>query len=268
MPTVRSLQTITASVFLAVAVQGVSSVLPPTIEQSGVGSIELLPSAIAKSSKRINYTPPGTLKRAIRTGGTGSRGCAQLGRVTVMPLVPSNHIGQTQSSRPTFLAYVSGAQSVEFALTEPKVEKPLLVQTVTPDANGIVRVQLPETAPELAIGKDYRWSIAVVCNPNRRSNDVYAQSWIQRTAVTPELEKNLTATPSGLERARLYANAGFWYDAIATLTHALQTNPNQPEAQADFADLLRQANLSDLGITGPTAKPTVTSQSAPSPVNR
>ncbi len=262
MPTFRPLQTIAASVSLALVIQGVSGFLPSSVE-SPVGSMSLVPSAIAKSGKGINYTPPGTLKRAIRTGGTGSRGCAQLGRVTVMPLVPSNHIGQTQAARPTFLAYVSGAQSVEFALTEPKVEKPLLVQTVTPDANGIVRVQLPETAPELAIGKDYRWAIAVVCNPNRRSNDVYAQSWIQRTATTPEFAKKLTAATSGLEQARLYANAGFWYDAIASLTQTLNTNPNQPEARADFADLLRQANLSDLGITIRPPQPAVTSQSAP-----
>lgn len=240
----RALKLLAAGSTLAVVLQGVSFLAgEPHTTSLQVGGLELMPAALAQS-KGITYRPPNKLKRAIRTNGTGARGvCNRLGQIEVLPLVPKEHVGQTVSKRPTFLAYVAGAKSVEFALVEPGVVKPLVVKTVEPNAQGLVRVDLPETVPDLAVGKDYRWSVSVVCNPNRRSNDVFAQSWIQRVEPSTQLTQKLTKLESKQEQARVYAESGFWYDAIATLTNASQANPGNLDIRSDFAALLDQEEL-------------------------
>lgn len=261
MATFRSLKFIATGSALAMVLQTLSFFTPETrVAVEPFGVLEFTPAVLAKESKRITYRPPSKLKRAIRTGGTGARGCDRLSRIEVMPLVPSNHVGQTLLKRPTFLAYVSGAKTLEFTLVEPNIEKPLVVKTVEPDAQGLVRVELPETAPDLAVGKDYRWSVAVVCNPNRRSNDVFAQSWIQRVESSTELQQKLSIVSSEQERARIYAEAGVWYDAIAALTKANQSNPNNLEIRSDLTALLNQENLNRIGSNLPKSPQTLTSQ--------
>jgi hypothetical protein len=260
MATYRPLRPIAAGSALAVFLQSMFLLTADTqIAIQPLGIVELIPAASAQQSRGITYRPPTKLTRATRTAGTGVRGlCNQLGRIEVTPLVPDNHIGQTLSKRPTFLAYVAGGKSVEFTLVEPNVEKPLLVKTVTPNAQGLVRVDLPEAFPDLEVGKNYRWSISVVCNPNRRSGDVFAQSWIQRVEPSVALTQKLSSANSKLEQARLYAEAGVWYDAIATLTEANQVDPNDSAIRSDLTALLSQVQIQNVVLTAPTNR-TVTS---------
>lgn len=260
MATNRILRPIAGGSALAVLLQSMLFMAADTqIAIQPLGLIELMPAASAQQNRGITYRPPNRLTRATRTAGTGVRGlCHQLSRIEVTPLVPNNHIGQTLSKRPTFLAYVAGAKSAEFTLVEPNVEKPLLVKTVTPDAQGIVRVELPESLPDLAIGKNYRWSVAVVCNPNRRSGDVFAQSWIQRVEPSAALTQKLSTTNSKLEQARVYAEAGVWYDAIATLTQANQADPNNSIIRSDLSALLSQVQIRNIVVAAPIDR-TVTS---------
>lgn len=260
MAPVRTLKLLAAGSTLAVVLQGVSFLAGEPHTMSLQGRFELMPAAFAQS-KGITYRPPTKLKRAIRTNGTGARGtCNQSGRIEVLPLVPKEHVGQTVSKRPTFLAYVGGAKSVEFTLIEPGVVKPLIVQTVEPNAQGLVRVDLPETTPDLAVGKDYRWSVSVICNPNRRSNDVYAQSWIQRVEPSTQLTQKVTRVESKQEQARIFAESGFWYDAIATLTRASQANPGNLDIRSDFAALLDQEELNSRTFAPAKNSQTLTSQ--------
>ncbi|MDX2232675.1 MAG: DUF928 domain-containing protein [Leptolyngbyaceae cyanobacterium bins.349] len=262
MATLRTLKCIATGSALAMTLQAVSFLaVEPRVNLEPLGTLELVAPAAAQS-KGITYRPPNRLTRAIRTGGTGARGCTNLPGITLMPLVPSNHIGQTLAQRPTFLAYAAGVTAVEFTLVEPNVQKPLWVQTVKPDAQGMVRVELPTTAPELDAGKMYRWSVAVICNPNRRSQDVFAQSWIQRVEPSSELNQRLKAAGSAQEKARIYAETGFWYDAIALLAKENQTNPANSAVRADLSALLEQVNLANLVIRSPQTTQVVKSQPA------
>ncbi|MBF2029769.1 MAG: DUF928 domain-containing protein [Oscillatoriales cyanobacterium C42_A2020_001] len=248
---------------LAVGLQAIA-VLPVETQSSfaRLSGLELTPSAFAQQSRGISYKPP-KLKRAIRTAGTGSRGCDKFNRVTILPLVPDNHVGLTASPRPTFMAYLVGAKSAEFTLVEPGVNKPLAVKTVQPNAKGIVKVELPTTTPDLIADKDYRWSIAVICNPNRRSQDIYAQGWVQRVPITNELGKAIASTRSDQVRARLYAEAGMWYDAIAILSSANATDPKNSAVREDLAALLNQVGLPNIASTFQDGLQTARLQPAP-----
>jgi Domain of Unknown Function (DUF928) len=196
------------------------------------------------ATSNFHYQPPnrGTPKT---TQGTGSRGCDRSEPATMTLLVPNDHIGQTISGRPTFFWHVSDKTSVpvEFALVEPGVAKPLFVHRMQVQKGGIMQVQLPQNAPELVSGRKYRWSVSLLCNSNRPSNNVFVQSWIERVPGKPELTQQLTNGKSEVERARIYAASGLWYDALATISTAYNANPSDRSIAQARLSLLAQVGL-------------------------
>jgi hypothetical protein len=86
---------------------------------------------------------------------------------------------------------------------------------------------LPETAPALNLDQSYNWTVALVCNPKRRTEDSVIGGWIQRKALTAEFQQKLTDARTDLDRANLYAQSQFWYDAISLLITS-----DQPSSEA------------------------------------
>ncbi|MGA7934776.1 MAG: DUF928 domain-containing protein [Kovacikia sp.] len=192
----------------------------------------------------VTYKPPIRPRPLGRTSGTGSRGCDSKALPAPLTLlVPGSHVGQTVSGRPTFFWYSPDTTPVKFALVESGVPRPILEKTVQVTKPGIMQLKLPKDAQELTVGKEYRWSISIACNPNRPSNDTFTQSFIERVALNAELSNQLEAAKSDRERARVFAKAGMWYDALATLA---QASTVQPSVHTDFLLLLDQVGLTEI----------------------
>lgn len=223
------------------------------------------------NQSRISFIPP-VKRNPRRSQGSGSRGCdyESLNSNLVTLLIPSkDYAGQTLSARPTFFWHLSTAVSVpmEFTLVEENVGgKTLLKKQIDAPKPGIIQVNFPQEKAELVPGQIYRWTVSLVCNPNRRSEDIFFQSWIQRVHPTPELEQKLTtvgetsttleATPANASvnespqtlrsRAAIYAEAGLWYNALMTLSTASNTNSEDSALEADFLSILDQVGLSEV----------------------
>jgi len=162
----------------------------------------------------ITYNPP-NLGAPRRTTGTGSRGCnaASLSDVTLSLAAPNDHIGLTVDSTPTFYWTVEGEVSapIEFTLVQDGNPSPVFVKRF--DASEVKAGMMSVTLPadhELSTNETYRWTVAVVCNANRRSSDVFAQSWVQRISIPN--------SSMGAVTAEHYGQAGLWYDALAALS--------------------------------------------------
>ncbi|QZZ20269.1 DUF928 domain-containing protein [Leptothermofonsia sichuanensis E412] len=198
--------------------------------------------AAPASAAQTVYTPPLRPKPIFRTDSTGSRGCFQKDKPAQLSLlVPERHIGQTVSARPSFFWYLENAKVARFALVEFGVAKPLFEKTLQADKAGIMRVDLPQDAPELAVGKEYRWSVTVACNPNRPSDYVaFNQSFVERVAPSPGLSQQLARAKTTLERARAYAQNGLWYDALGSLSDASEKDPS---ARNEMLFMLDQVGL-------------------------
>jgi hypothetical protein len=134
---------------------------------------------------------------------------------------------------------------LEFALVESGVAEPIFVKQLQLQKAGIVQLEMPKNLPELVPGKEYRWSVTLICNADRRSNDTFAQSWIKRVPSTPALEQQLATATTERDRALAYAEAGLWYDAIDTLIAAQASYSTNSSIREDFLVLLEQA-----GVTG------------------
>jgi hypothetical protein len=156
------------------------------------------------------YHPP-TGKPRERVGG-GARGGAT-GSLTLYSLVPE-HTGRTVSEQPTLFWYLAGelpaGASLHFTLLDDAGIDPLVeVELPRPDHAGIQRIDLAQHAVKLERGPEYEWSVALVVDPERRSNDIVTAGWIDRVEVPAEI----ATTPQ--PGARSFAAHGLWYDALA-----------------------------------------------------
>jgi len=174
------------------------------------------PTNLATASP-VTYNPPdrGAPRRTHATGTRGS--CRELAAnpVEISLLVPSDHTGTTSSDRPVFFWELSRDTEapIEFAIVRDRDPEPLWV-TQMPGQAGLTRVELP-AGTALEVGETYRWSVALVCNRDRRSEDIFAQSWIRRDPLDPTARSQIRAATSPRDLADIYASEGLWYDALA-----------------------------------------------------
>ncbi|HEY9612145.1 DUF928 domain-containing protein [Allocoleopsis sp.] len=236
-----SVVTVTASLFLMPVTRWVDGLPIHAFANPALASFP------EQSQSNFNYVPP---YRGIprRTQGAGTRGDEPSEGVTLKLLVPNDHTGQTLSGHPTFFWYVSEIpeESVEFSLVESGVAQPIFIEQLQLEKAGIIRMEMPKNLPELVPGKEYRWSVSLVSNAARRSNDTFAQSWIKRVAETPALKQQLAEAKSDRDRASIYAEAGAWYDALNVLLNAQSTNPTNGSIREAFLSLLDQAGLTEV----------------------
>lgn len=211
----------------------------------------------ALASTFAQYTPPVGRDRIIRTEGAGSRGCPTGSFGSISLLTPSDHVGLTATGRPTFSWYVASMPStpMQFALVEPGVAKPIMVKRFQNVKSGIVQLEIPPNIPELSVGKVYRWTVSLVCNSKRPSENIYVRSWISRVA-NPIAANNDRATlnsPAKMLRdtAEEYARSGIWYDAVASVSKAYLADPKDDLNYQYLRFLLNGVGLSQVPITQP-----------------
>ncbi len=209
------------------------------------------PSVRSQNRATSFEPPPG---RDIPRGGTAGGGSRSVGNAcspsksgvsaTLTALSPGGQLGLTQSSRPKFLVYVpqTSAQTMEFSLFDDKMNGVYQMNLPVSNRTGLVSIELPENAPSLVKDKPYYWTVALVCNPNERTKDMVVGGWIEHSELNDSLKQEL-AKARGLERASLYAQKGFWYDAVNTLVEMQQTEPGNLAIAASWAELLKSVGL-------------------------
>lgn len=210
----------------------------------------LLWSEMTMAQEKSGYVPPPPSKerRQSVTSG-GSRGCPNQTDVSLTLLVPSYHIPTTISEHPTLLLFINNipAQPLLFTLVEPGVSKPLLEKKLTVKRPGIIQINLPSDSPTLEVNKEYYWTVAILCNEKRPSENAYARAVIKRIPLTAELRQKLNRTTNPLTESQIYAQSGIWYDAITT-SYQAYIEAHNSNAPAYFWELLQQIGLSRIRL--------------------
>lgn len=203
--------------------------------------------------RQVSEDLPPPPKNPDGTAGGGSRDggkCPQDIATSDQPLtalVPAKKLGLTMAEHPTFFVYVpqTAARVAEFGLFD-KNNNGIYQKTFTlVGTPGIISFSLPTNAPPLEIGRDYKWSFAIICAPDDRLQDQLVSGSIRRTkpesALLSQLEK---AAPQ--ERVPLYEASGFWYDALSILSELLSSQPDNPNLKAAWKELLDLGELDAL----------------------
>lgn len=196
----------------------------------------------AAVQKPMAYRPPLRGAPPSRISG-GTRGAA--GTPTLEVLAP-NHAGLTTQAQPSLYWYVAdaGEARMEITLIDDRRDEPLLEIEVDPLTRaGVQGLSLAEHGIELEAGIEYRWFVALVADPEQRSNDVVASGTIQYVETSAELEARL-ANSKAQERPALYASEGIWYDAVTSLSDLISADPDNKALYARRASLLEQVGLS------------------------
>jgi hypothetical protein len=180
--------------------------LPAAAEPASVAGAGAPGDAVA--SEPLYHPPDGKLRE--RMGGT-ARGIGAR-PLALYSLVPE-HTGRTVSEQPTLFWYLSGevpdGASLHFTLIDDAGLDPLVeAELPRPTQTGIQRIDLSQHAVKLEPGPEYEWSVALVVDPARRSNDIVTAGWIDRVETPPDL--------AGAQKpgARSLAAHGLWYDAL------------------------------------------------------
>jgi hypothetical protein len=189
------------------------------------------------------YTPPLRGAPASRVGGgTRSAGAARL----VLEVLAPDHTGRTSNPQPTLYWYASEPVStpLEFTLIAADAEKPIVERRLSAiEAPGIQTVPLGSLGVALKPGTDYEWFVSVVSDPKQRSRDVTAGGTIRLTPADGALRSQV-AMVGPLQAPFLYAQAGYFYDAVDGLSKLIAREPEDAGLRAQRAALLEEVGLS------------------------
>jgi hypothetical protein len=226
-------------------------------------SLFSLPDAWAQRSNTTSTPKKEQPRRATgRLRGLGTRaGCYRVDKpltAIVWPIPTEAELTETDTTetlppatiadRPTLWFYIpyspDARLSAEFTLKENnKVYKTIFPLKEKP---GIIGLKLPETLPPLQAGKRYTWVLSVICNPDRRSADIFVHGEIERISLDSTLQAQLKKISDPKAQSALYAENQLWSEALTTLAQARRRNLKDRTLQADWSNLLKSMNLDDI----------------------
>lgn len=176
------------------------------------------------------YVPPSDQVPPRSRGGTaGRRSPCEVTKSTkpiqssylgLAALAPVSYLGKTVSSRPTLAWYTDYCAVVPVQLSVYEYdsannrlnEQPILSQKLTAQP-GISTFSLEERGITLTPGKTYVWQ--VVADADSPAKSPWFRIPLQVSAPSAQLQEQLQQSSSVTKKVEIYAQAGFWYDALA-----------------------------------------------------
>ncbi|NER33194.1 MAG: DUF928 domain-containing protein [Oscillatoria sp. SIO1A7] len=163
-------------------------------------------------------------------------------------LVPRLTVGLTISERPTFWFYIPYKDDLpynaDFVLVDEDKHTVYQTELQLAATAGVVGIALPASAAALEVGKKYQWTLSYTCNPNNSEEDAVVRGYVERTALPPEVDKELQAARTPERRYAIYAQNDFWYDTITLLAELLLENPDK--FQEHWESLLEKVGLEEI----------------------
>jgi Domain of Unknown Function (DUF928) len=212
-------------------------------------------SCTALPSIATRYRPPQNLQRPEgRQGGATRSGCVSE-NFTFEPILPTTNYGLTTADYPTIYWHLSNHKFTwaRFDLYPTPTPAPDAVPQYSKTfkligENPLNSFTLPanEGVKALEIGREYLWKVTLICSklgPDDDSADgsqVSIQGSIIHAAPPATLQEKLGKTNQPYD---VYAEEGFWYDAIHNLASNRQGQPQNPQLNRDWCDLLKETRL-------------------------
>jgi Domain of Unknown Function (DUF928) len=213
-------------------------------DQSGQPRRQGIPLQSERSAAAADmpeYIPPVRSAPGGRVGGS-TRGP---GTPPTLSALAPDHTGLTIQEQPALYWYLSKPTTypIEFTIIDDRAIQPLAERRLSGSLQpGVQRVRLADYGMRLSVGVPYRWSVALVVDPDNRSRDIIAGGAIERIAPPTELHAKLAR--AGKTRAPyIYAEAGLWYDALTVISDLIDATPNDRMLRQERASLLEQIGL-------------------------
>lgn len=227
----------------------------PILGSTLLMSLSFIPMQVTLGgTAKVTFKPPGIPAPRESTGGASRQpdnNCAAPQTASpvasVTPLLPSSRIGLTLKERPAILVYIP-ATTAKKALFSVQDEQDINHYQTTinlPKKPGVMAIKLPNSVPAIKTGKNYQWSLAMICSDELEPDSPLVSGWIQRVQHPVSLQNHRNLSPS-LELASHLAKHGVWYDTIFALAQLRQAQPNNPTIKASWHQLLNDVGLNKI----------------------
>jgi hypothetical protein len=186
----------------------------------------------------------GELTRGLIRGNSQGKDLSASIPSSMVPLIPETS-GLTSMPQPSLLWYVSGSwpDKMEFRINTFKADEPVLDTSIPgPSSEGIYRIDLAEYNISLKPDTEYEWFLTIVFEENDRSADYFISGTVIYSLLSDEVSERLANTPKDRLYA-VYAEAGYWYDAIDHLSRQIDADPGDTALRKYRAKLLEHVNL-------------------------
>ena len=199
-------------------------------------------SLVFADTALAQYQPPQGAPPGGPSLSNGSRGvCGATGPIPMTIIAPTQHIGRATTKNPTLVWFAPAIASyrLHVSLYTGDLEDPELVQQFDgiEQKSGLVQFTFPETEPLLSPGQRYIWQVAIACNPEGDMYDQTLLAEVEVVDVPAAVAEELAAAETPREQVEVYAQQGYWYDALREAVTDSETSNNQDSVVALISDL-------------------------------
>jgi Domain of Unknown Function (DUF928) len=167
--------------------------------------------------------------------------------------------GLTANDRPTLWFDLPDSQAsidrINFILRDGdnSASKTIYRASIQPPKQiGLIKFSLPQTSAALSIDKLYKWELKLIMkstvdrqNKPIKAEEISVTGWIQRASLKSELSDRINRS-NPHQQATLYAENGFWYDALSTLAELRRDFPQDLAIRQDWINILKSVDLAPL----------------------
>lgn len=196
-----------------------------------------------RKAPKLKYTLPPKGAPGQRADAGSRSGCSTLEQRRLIALVPPTNIGLTIATRPTFWFYIPLSSTETRALGKFQLldeQENIIYTTNIPlnSTNDITSINLPKNLAPLETGKKYQWVLSFVCDETSTEASILVNGYIERVAVTPQLQQKLNIAATPRDRILIYAENGLWFDMLTALATERRNKPQDMQLAKDWKDLL------------------------------
>ena len=192
--------------------------------------------------------------RPTKRKGMGSRNDCPATDMPLTALIPENQVGKVVEAKPTFWLFIPYKSSKipkgEFVLQDEGNNDVYRTDFPINKSEGIVGFTLA-SGQSLETNKTYQWYFKLYCDAqgayrDKSTTPIYVRGWVQRVALQPNQQKQLSGVASPRQRVAFYAQNGIWYSALTELVKLRRENPQSKILARDWLQLLNNVGLQDL----------------------
>jgi Domain of Unknown Function (DUF928) len=163
---------------------------------------------------------------------------------SVKAVMPASNIGLTVTSHPSIFVYVprTNAQNGFFSIQDEESNYYYQTSIPLPKQSGVIEVVFPDQAPALEVGKNYKWSLAMICSQYLEPDSPFVTGWIRRVEPNKAIS-HISPSQVSLDMLNKLAADGIWYDAVSTMAKLRKLHPNNRNLVVSWQRLLEHSEL-------------------------
>jgi hypothetical protein len=164
---------------------------------------------------------------------------------SIKAIIPVTNIGFTVTPHPSIFVYVpqTSAQTGFFSIQDEESNYFYQTSITLPKQSGVIEVPISTEVPPLEVGKNYKWSLAMICSQYLEADSPFVTGWIRRVEPNKNIANIISQSQISLDTATKLAANGVWYDTVSSMVNLRKLHPHNRNLEVSWQRLLESAKL-------------------------